>query len=90
MLFPEYQLGVACAYPFAVLPPTAQHKHLVGLVEVCNSNCETKHSSSLFVYVNQVHLTVSGTCTVGTQRAHSCSLTQSYHSALNNTPITKS
>ena len=34
MLFPEYQLGVACAYPFAVLPTSAQQKHLVGLVEV--------------------------------------------------------
>ena len=41
MLFPEYQLGVACAYPFAVLPTSAQQKHLVGLVEVCNSNCGT-------------------------------------------------
>ena len=33
----EYHLGVA--YPFAVLPPSAQQKHLVKLVEVCNSNC---------------------------------------------------
>ena len=89
MLFLDYQLGVACAYPFAVLPSSAQQKHLVGLNEVCNSNCGTQHSSLLFAYVNQAHLIVSGICTVATQRAHSCSLTHSHHSALNNTPITK-